>query len=189
MREVLIGNNRGFSLVEILIALGIFSISITAVITMFFGGQNFVASGISSRTALEKAHDGVEALRFIRDTNWTSMTNGLHGLQLSGGTWQLTGSPDVSDGFTRTVSISSDIDGIKRANVTVSWQETTPSIKTVSIYQTLSPPDQGLQGDWTKPCLLSHADGTSGDKAKDIFFSNYKVYVASSASAANKPDL
>src|SRR3989344_3285840 len=117
----LTGNN-GSSLVEILIALGIFAIVVSATALVFFGGQEFAAGSIESRTGVEKARTGAEALRIIRDKKWTDLTDGIHGLQfLASGSWQLTGSPDVSDGFTRTVSISTDFDGIKHIDLTVSW--------------------------------------------------------------------
>src|SRR3989344_1514780 len=189
MLDELTGNNRGASLVEILIALGVFSIVITAVVLTFFGGHNFILSGVMSRTAVEKARTGVEALRIIRDTSWPSMTSGIHGLRLSNGIWELTDSPDISDGFTRTVSLSNDIAGITHADVTVSWQETTPNFRTVTVYETLSPPNQGLQGDWTQPCVLSIVNGATGSKGKDVYYYNYKAFVASSASSDNKDDL
>src|SRR3989338_4676370 len=121
--------NNGSSLVEILIALGIFAIVVSATALVFFGGQTSVAGALESRT-------GMEAVRIIRDKKWTDLTNCIHGLQfLASGEWQLTGSPDVSDGFTRTVSISTDIDGIKHADVIISWQETTLTAKTGTVYQ------------------------------------------------------
>src|SRR3989338_10974661 len=91
-KEELIGNNQGQSLVEILIALGVFSITITATTLVFFGGQNFSANALNTREAIQKTHDASEALRILRDTNWNSLTNGTHGLQFTNDQWSLTAS-------------------------------------------------------------------------------------------------
>lgn len=194
-KEELIGNSglpvqAGQSLVEILVALAIFSLVISAVTLVFFGGQNFVSKSLESRQGLQKAHDGMEALRFIRDTNWNMLTNGIHGMSfLDSGQWVLTGSPDVSDGFTRTVSISTDTDSIKHIQLTVTWPHPPEGTQTIRLDQTLAPQDQALSGDWTQPCILSAIDGSSGAKGSDVFYANQKAYVASSATAVGKEDL
>ena len=180
----------GSSLVEILIALAVFSLIISASVLVFFGGQNFAVSSLEAREATQKAHDGVEALRFIRDTKWSTMTDGIHGLEfLASGQWQLTSSPDISDGFTRTVSISTDINTIKHIGLTVTWEHLPEGTRTISLKQTLAPPNQAIAGDWTQPCVVGKSDGTPGAKGADVYYSNGKAYVASSAVAVGKEDL
>lgn len=185
----LIGN-RGQSLVEILIAMAIFSLVISAIVLVMYGGHASVATSLDAQKALEKARDGMEAVRIIRDTKWTDLADGRHGLQfLPGGTWQLTASPDVSDEFTRTVSISTDFDGIKHVDLTVAWEHPPDGIRTIELSQTLSPLEEGLTGDWTNPCVVGSADAGSGSKGSDVFYLDGKVYVTDSASSATKPDL
>ena len=185
----LTGNN-GSSLVEILIALGIFAIVVSATALVFFGGQEFAAGSIESRTGVEKARTGAEALRIIRDKKWTDLTDGIHGLQfLASGSWQLTGSPDVSDGFTRTVSISTDFDGIKHIDLTVSWYHLPEGTRSIEFSQTLSPLEEGLKGDWEELCVVGSVDAGSGSKGSDVFYLDGKAYVTDSAAAASKPDL
>ena len=173
--------STGSSLVEILIAIALFSITITAVTLMYYSGREYSMDSLASRVASEKLHDSGEALRFIRDTKWSTLTDGVHGFQfLSSGSWAVTSSPDVSDEYTRKASVSTDSDGIKHVDLTVSWHYQTEATKSLELYQTLAPPDQGLSGDWTHPCILSTADG-GRSKGSDVFFSNYKAYVTSSA--------
>lgn len=188
-KEELIGI-RGSSLVEVLIALTIFSLTISASVMVFFGGQGFVAESLTTRKGMEKAHDGAEALRAIRDKQWSTLTTGTHGFAfLSSGSWIVTDTPDLSDGYTRKASISVDVDGIKHVDITVSWQQPPQGTKSLTLHETLAPPDQGLYGDWTNPCILSTADGGSGSKGTDVFYANARAYVTSSAVAANKEDL
>ena len=180
----------GSSLVEILVTLAVFTLMTSAALLVFFGGQNYIAGSLEARQATQKAHDGVEALRFIRDTKWSTITDGIHGLAfLASGQWQLTGSPDVSDGFTRTVSISTDANSIKHIGLTVAWNHFPEGTRTISLKQTLAPSNQALAGDWTEPCVVGAADGSSGAKGTDVFYSNGKAYVSSSTSSAGKEDL
>ncbi|MEK7583203.1 MAG: prepilin-type N-terminal cleavage/methylation domain-containing protein [Patescibacteria group bacterium] len=180
---------QGQSLVEILIALTIFSLTISAVALMFFSGQSFVADSLQARKAIEKVHDGAEALRFIRDDNFPSMTDGLHGLSFTNDKWQLTLVPDWNDGFKRTVSISTDLEGIKHVDLLVQWNHPSEGTKSFDIASTIAPPNQGLTGDWTNPCVIGSADGGSGSKGTDVFYLDHKAYVTSSATASDKPDL
>ena len=188
-KEELIGNNQGQSLVEILIALAVFSITITATTLVFFGGQNFSANALNTREAIQKTHDASEALRILRDTNWNSLTNGTHGLQFTNDQWSLTASSDWSNGYKRSVVISTDANGIKQLDTTVAWNVGSEGTKSMSITETLTPPNQGLSGDWQQPCVVGDADGTSGAKGTDVFYANQKAYVSSSAVAQNKEDL
>lgn len=182
--------STGNSLVEILIALAVFSLTISATALVFFGGQNFAGAALEARQATQKAHDGVDALRFIRDGHFDTMTDGIHGLSfLASGQWILTSSPDISDGFTRTVSISTDSNSIKHIDMMVTWNDPPTATHSIDLSQTLAPPNQALAGDWTKPCVVGKADGTAGAKGTDIFYSNGKAYVASSTATANKEDL
>lgn len=183
--------NKGFSLIEVLIAIAIFSLSMTAVTLVFFSGQNFTSKALESRRAVELAHDGIEGLRFIRDANWQNLTDSpTHGLNFTSGVWTLTGSPDWTQNYKRTVSISTDFDGIKHARLTVAWSSPPEGTKSIELYQTLGPLDQGIYGDWSQPCLLSTGVGSSGSsKGTDIVYSNSRVYITSYESSSGKPDL
>lgn len=175
-------------MVEILIALALFSMTITAVTLVFFSGQNFITDSLQARKAVEKAHDGAEALRFIRDTNFTSMTNGLHGLSFTNDAWQLTTTPDWSEDFKRTVSISTDLDGIKHADLIVQWHHPSEGTKSFNISETIAPPNQGLTGDWTQPRLIGSGDIGPGNQGTDIAYKGDRVYMTATAASAPKPD-
>lgn len=111
----------GFTLVEILVASAVFLLMVSgfgAVIVFNQGGV--AASGERSR-ALLLAEEGIEATRNIRDSGFSNLIDGTHGLQLSGGVWTFSGSNDVTDVFTRTIEVGTVDADRKRVTSTVSW--------------------------------------------------------------------
>ncbi len=116
-------HKAGFSLVEILLAVSIFGLTVTALVGgLIFGEQSTALSGARVR-AVMLADEGLEAVRNIRDENFSNLTSGTHGLTISGNQWTLSGTSDTTDIFTRQVTIFS-VD-TKRKNVTtnVTWQQ------------------------------------------------------------------
>lgn len=116
-------NTRGFSLVEVMLAVSVFAILAIAFSGSFIYGIDAVASGGNHVRASMLADEGLEAVRNIRDENFDALTDGTHGLATSTGEWVFFGTEDTQDIFTRTVTISS-IDN-KRKNIvsSVSWRQ------------------------------------------------------------------
>lgn len=112
----------GFSPVEILLAISIFSLLVTAVVGALIYGME--ATTLSSRRvhAILLAEEGLEATRNIRDAQFDNLQNGTHGLAISRNQWIFSGTQDTSDIFTRSIVITSDA---KRKHVaaTVTWQQ------------------------------------------------------------------
>ena len=132
-KELLIINNcqmsnvkcsqRGFSLVEVLLAVSIFGLIVTGLIGGLIYGQQSTALAGQRARAVMLADEGLEAVRNIRDENFSNLTDGPFGLTTTGNQWNLSGSSDVTDIFTRQIVIST-VDA-KRKNVTanVAWQQ------------------------------------------------------------------
>mgnify|MGYP001582120919 CR=1 FL=1 len=114
--------NDGQSLIELLIALGIFVISLAAGFQLFFGGQSLLVDSANIGLASDYAQEAVEAARTIRDRSWAELTDGDHGLTFNGTQWQFTGANDNRDIFTRTVSVKTISENIKIATTTIIWQ-------------------------------------------------------------------
>ncbi len=115
---------QGFLLVEILLASSVFILFLTAFSGAFYYGiQSSALSGDRAR-AIMFAEEGQEAVRSIKNTGFSNLTNGTYGLVYSSSTWTLSGSSDVSGIFTRQVTISTIDSKRKNVNVTVSWQQT-----------------------------------------------------------------
>jgi prepilin-type N-terminal cleavage/methylation domain-containing protein len=116
-------SNKGFSLVEVIVAVGIFSI------IAYSGVASVVGSFSSNRLSGEQsqatflAQEGIEAIRSIRDQSWDNLIDGSHYIAQPG-LWQLTNIPSNLGIFNRTIDISSvDVD-TKKVVSSVSWQFT-----------------------------------------------------------------
>jgi prepilin-type N-terminal cleavage/methylation domain-containing protein len=114
---------RGFSLVEVMLAVSIFSlIAISFSSSFIYGIESVTSAGARTRASMI-ALEGIEATRSIRDNDFAGLSAGSHGITLSNGKWILSGSEDVIDGFTRTITIS-DIDSTRKNIVSeVIWQQ------------------------------------------------------------------
>ncbi len=116
-------NNRGFSIIEVILAGTVFSLIVTALVGAFiYGRESTMLSGARTR-ATSLAEEGLEAVRNIRDENFTNLTDGTYGLAVSGGQWTLIGAPDIVDGFTREIIISTADASTKSIIVNVTWQQ------------------------------------------------------------------
>lgn len=154
-------NNEGFTLVEVLVVIFIFSLAFTATTFVLTANlrsasaiqNNFVASGL--------VQEGMEVVRNIRDRDWfldrpltpnpfgTSIPDGSYRVQLDSQALIALGTNpplkrDVASGifsyglgsdtiFKRTVDISTIVAGAeKKIVVTVSWNDRGGTVKTVS---------------------------------------------------------
>ncbi|MGE5327786.1 MAG: type IV pilus modification PilV family protein [Thiobacillus sp.] len=125
----------GFSLAEVLMAVAIFALFATAIVGgLIYGRESTQLAGTRQR-AVKLADECQEAVRGIRDGNYSNLTNGTFGLLLSGGHWTLSGSSDVTDIFTRSVNIADGVANQKVITCNVTWTQNlqrTGNIQTVS---------------------------------------------------------
>ena len=114
---------QGFSVVEALLAGAVFALIGTAVLgSLAYGEESSALAGYRSRAAAF-AEEGLEAARNIRDNSFSNLSDGSHGLAVTGGEWVFSGTSDAADGFTREVVISTVDADRKSAVSTVTWQQ------------------------------------------------------------------
>ncbi|HSX16466.1 MAG TPA: hypothetical protein VLF40_06775 [Candidatus Saccharimonadales bacterium] len=114
---------KGFSVVEVLLATTLFGFLVVAVIGAVIYGRASAANAGERMRATQIADEGVEVLRNLRDGSFTNLNAGTYGLQQSGGQWSLSGTSDTTGIFTRTLTIT-NTDGNRRAvTVTVTWPQ------------------------------------------------------------------
>ncbi len=146
---------RGFSLVEIIVASAIISLALLSVIVA--AGRSLALShrALDTYVAGTLLEEGAEAVRVVRDNAWTNISGLTAGTTyyptFSGGTWTLSTSASTVGIYTRTVVITAvsrdnttqDIvssggtadTGTKKVTVTVSWNESGSSLsKTLQFY-------------------------------------------------------
>jgi len=74
-RLLAVHNNKGFSLVEMVITIGVIATIVVALATMGIFSLKKASEGFYKSKALRYAQEGVEAIRYFRDTNPTAFSN------------------------------------------------------------------------------------------------------------------
>jgi len=132
----------GFSLLELILAIAIFSIGSFAMATMLIDSNLSTKLGYEKVEALFYTREGIEALRAIRDNSWADLIDDpSQGIDNSGAVPVLTEAPDViDDKYTRMVSISTNpaSASMKDVSVTVSWDLTSAHSTSVTLSSVLT---------------------------------------------------
>lgn len=118
-----INRMAGFSLVEVMLASSLFVLLVTALVGAWLYGQESTMLAGNRARAVMLAEEGLEAARNIRDADFANLTNGTHGLAISGNQWILSGSSDTNGIFTRQIEISPIDADRKEITGTVTWQQ------------------------------------------------------------------
>lgn len=180
--------NPGFSIIEAILAVALFSLILLALVTaLIYGRESTAALGSHSRAALI-AEEGLEALRNIRDENFSNLTDGTYGLATSSNQWILSGTQDINNIYTRQIQIGAVDPKTKAATVSVTWSETPTRAGAISlstrltnwrraagggmlVYADLSGPDDVLRykvldadGNWGSELTIPDF-GVLGDRA------------------------
>lgn len=108
---------------EVLLSAAVFALVVTGLGgAIVYGQQSTALAGAKSRATFI-AEEGLEAVRNMRDKNYTNLTDGPHGLAIVAGNWVFSGTSDVTDIFTRTINVSQPVGNRKLVTSTVTWQQ------------------------------------------------------------------
>lgn len=135
-------DQKGFSLVEVILSSAVFALFVTALLGSYLYGQEATMLSGNRASANMLAEEGLEAVRNIRDAGYANLTNGTYGLTISGNQWNLSGSQDMNGVFTRQIIISSVDTERKSVTANVTWQQNPQRTGTVSLATRLT--------DWQK---------------------------------------
>lgn len=113
----------GFFLIEAILATAVFALLVTVVAGSLVYGREAVALAGDRARATMLAEEGLEAARNIRDSHYSDLLIGTHGLAVVGGEWQLSGSSDATGIFTRELSVLEDGPDRKIVSSIVTWQQ------------------------------------------------------------------
>ncbi len=194
--------NSGQSVLEVLIALTIFVVSVATSFQVFFGGQSISIDSHNASSAGDLGWEALEAVRNIRSRNWGELTTGNHGLVYQNGEWLFSSSSksDVQDIFTRTVSIGLGLnENIKIATTTITWQAGSNATKTIELVEQLTNWEaftnsscriEDLTGNWAAPKLLATgASLGSSNTATDVAVKWPYAYVSSVSGTSARADI
>ncbi len=101
-------NNRGQSLLEVILAMSIFALLAAAMVSMSTGGFITLEQGGEQTEAQALAQEGLEAVRAIRDRAWNELRFTTSSVFVSGVAWALTGegTTETIGDYTRTISFA-----------------------------------------------------------------------------------
>lgn len=132
---------RGISVIEIILALSILAMTITAITGLISQSQKAEINSTHYNQAIFIAQEGLEAARNLRDNDFLNLTNGEYGISENGQNWELVANPTFegkNDFYERTITISDFNADTKLINSEVTWQVTSQEEKSVILTSYLS---------------------------------------------------
>ena len=175
-------NNRGTILVEALLSSSLLlMIALFVVATVSAGRESVNTAGLRTQATF-LAEEGLEAVRNIRDADYTNLVNGTYGLSTSGSQWDFSGSSDATDGFTRAVTIADGPANIKQVTSTVTWQQTPQRSGSLSLVTYLANwlIAKVTGGDWTNPGEVTTVDLSGSRNGLKIAIQGDYAYIVRS---------
>ncbi len=129
--------NKGFLLVEVLLATSLFVLFMTAYSGAYLFGQKTTINAGDRISAYLLAESGIEAVRNIRNENFDNLVDGKHGLLFTGGKWTFSGTSDTSGIYTRYTTVASTSKDRVQVTTNVSWADGNGT-NTISLSQVYS---------------------------------------------------
>lgn len=141
MKEELLQTEKpkllGASLVEVLLAVALFSILVIGVGGgLIAGNQSATMSGQHTRATF-LADEAIEAIRSIKDADFSALAPGTYRLESSGNMWHLVAttpsSPETVEIYSRYIDVASIDANTVEATATVSWPRSAAKDTSVSL--------------------------------------------------------
>ncbi len=177
-----------FSAVEIIISVAVIAFVVITIAGTIIGATTGPASTAEQTQAAELLNEGFTAVKAIRDNDFALLLAGSHGLQNNGNQWELNGSSDSIEGFTRTVSITNIDANTKEVTVDISWTPQLGGPKSISSSQVITNylrtvainPPTGTPVDWSTPQIVGRGNTTGNNDGRDVRINGNYAYVINS---------
>lgn len=108
-------------MIEALLAGSLLALVIFTLASVLIFGQESSRIAGDSQRATALAEEGLEAMRNMSEAAFSSLSSGPHGLVVSGGKWQFSGTEDYTEIFTRSLTVSDLNSYTKAVTSTVRW--------------------------------------------------------------------
>lgn len=148
---------KGQLLIELLVAMGIFAITVSVVLFLILDGYLADRIGRENTIATFLAKEGIVAAQTIRDNDWDDLTLGEHGLKISSGTWIFYGTGDDLSEYLREgerkIIVERIDDDRRKVTSKVSWKLTNLRPREVSLVSYLT--------NWQKKGPYGECSGTA----------------------------
>lgn len=122
MAQWRLNRERGISLIEVLIAVSIFSMVATAGVGVFISSARLEVTARERHAAYQFAASGLEAVRNIKDEDFLLLEDGTHGLEVSEDVWNLNSNSNEQNGYTREIGVVEIDDEVKEVTARVIWE-------------------------------------------------------------------
>lgn len=187
----------GFGLVEVIVAVAIFTIIAATGTMAVLGSFSTNRLGDEETEATLLAQEGIEAVRSIRNQDWSTSFIGTDctagcGLDSAGGSWVWSGTNNVFGKFTRTVTVTQAQRDISNNIVTsggtidndtyqvistVDWDFTPTRNNTVELTTYLTNFIKAIGGDWANPVQVASLDLPGNNNGWKIDVAGNYVYL------------
>lgn len=119
-----IDNQKGMGLLEVIVAVAIFTIGIATVIHLYVGSHYASISSVERNQAILIAREGIEAVRSIRDESFSNVTTTSGGVEINeNNKWVITEEPnEIDNKFIRIIDITEENNETWHVTSTVSWE-------------------------------------------------------------------
>lgn len=168
--------NKGFSLVEVILASAVFGLLVTALVGAYLYGAEATALAGNRARANLLAEEGLEAIRNIHDGGFNDLATGTHGLAISANQWTLSGTQDTSDIFTRQIDIANIDSTRKTITSTVTWQQNPQRTGSVALTTRLTNWLQTVSS-WANPAVETTVDFSGTEDGLKIQVQGNYVYI------------
>lgn len=125
-------SSKGFLLVEVALASSILGLLVTAFVGAYLYGEESTLLAGNRAQATYLAQEGLEAVRNIRDADFSNLADGTYGISATD-RWSLYGLNDTTDIFTREIEIYTHDDNYREITAIVSWQQNPQRTGIISI--------------------------------------------------------
>lgn len=115
---------NGITITEAVFAIAVFSLLVVTGYQLHITTDMLAVRGIQKTQALGLVEEGIEAVRGMRDENFSNLTPGTYGLTIASNKWQFLGTNDTTDSvFTRVVTITSVDTDNRQVTSSVNWTD------------------------------------------------------------------
>lgn len=180
-KELSATRKKGFSLVEAIIAVAVFSIFVVSVAGGLVYSYKYVSSSGLGLRAAHLAEEGLEAARNMRDSDFSKLVDGTYGLSSDGTSWAFLGSEDSEDVFVRKITISSIDSNTKEISSEITWPDRGEN-RTVSLSERLTNWQAISSQGWDNPSMESCLDLSGNSDGIKVQISGDYAYILRASS-------
>ena len=113
--------SKGLSVVEVMVALAVFSLVSLTTYQVFVQSESISRKKYEEHKAMWLAQEGIEAAYSIGRNNFQELQPGVWGLSKQNGVWSTSIAPDIEDIFLREITVSNIDEDTKEILSEVSW--------------------------------------------------------------------